>query len=411
MNIKKSLINLRTESFPLVLVFSFIALSFLPDVTRLKNLCIILIGVMTIIHIIKDYRTAISTLNNALFFSVCFFTIAMIYSVIISIDPIQSLKSINKPVINSLFLFSFLIPIALYKQKPETIAKLIISSFSLVFLMLLAQDLFLYIEDYQNGIVAFTNMSHRYFSDGYVFCSPIALCLWHIYKKNTVLHWVCFLVTSLIMIVFMLGTLARGAWLAALIMSAIIIIINKEKILALLSILLLAFTVIFLSYYNGSDGHLLTKKLEQTDSSYRYKNGTQGTALELIMKNPIKGYGFGNDVYHEVYNQQVKNNPQWVFKQSLGPHNVFLAIWFAAGFFGILAIAIMVASAIRTALIIYNKKQNILISQAALLLITSFFGWLIIRGNVENVYLNILGIHFGLLIALSFSCKSVNTEQ
>lgn len=411
MIIKNYSFNTKGVSLPLILVFLFIVLTFSPDVTKLKNLCVVLMVITAIMNLFKDYRLTIKPLNNVLFFSICIFTGAMIYSVIISIDPMLSLTSINKPVFNSLFLFSLIIPMVLYKEQPEKIAKLIIFSFATSLFILLIQDSVLYIENYRKGILAFSDWSHRSFSDGYVFFFPVILCLWNIYKKNNILNWSCFLIFSSMMIAFMLGTLSRGAWLAALIMGVIAIIINKEKTLFILSIALIILTLLFLNSYDEANKHPLTQKLEQTDSSARYKNGTQGTALELIILNPIKGYGFGNEIFHRVYNEEVKNHPEWIFTNSLGPHNVFLAIWFAAGLAGIISVILMVIAAMRTAILTYNNKQNIFISQAALLLATSFIGWFIIRGSVENVYLNVLGIHFGLLIALSFSCKVMKMDK
>lgn len=66
------------------------------------------------------------------------------------------------------------------------------------------------------------------------------------------------------------------------------------------------------SYHQQShkpDQERLLYKLQQTDSSYRYTNGTQGTAWILIQENPIKGYGYGNDVYDGVYNKRVVDYP------------------------------------------------------------------------------------------------------
>ncbi|MDN8705003.1 hypothetical protein Q0N28_14470, partial [Staphylococcus aureus] len=68
----------------------------------------------------------------------------------------------------------------------------------------------------------------------------------------------------------------------------------------------------------------LTFKLQQTDSSYRYTNGTQGSAFDLILENPVIGYGFGNNAYKTVYNKRVVDYPNWTFRESIGPHNLIL---------------------------------------------------------------------------------------
>ncbi|WP_440137627.1 O-antigen ligase family protein [Mangrovibacter phragmitis] len=210
----------------------------------------------------------------------------------------------------------------------------------------------------------------------------------------------------------MLGTFARGAWLAALVMSAIIFIINKEKALALLGIsTLICGAAILLSYKNAHE-YPLTRKMEQTSSSNRYSGGTQGSALELILQNPIKGYGFGNDLFNQIYNSQVKNHPDWIYKKSLGPHNIFLSIWFAAGIAGLVALILLTIITVNyTFKAFIASKDNVITAQAILFLMVSFIGWVIVRGSFENVYLNEIGIYFGLLIALTFRVSLEKTRK
>jgi O-antigen ligase len=318
----------------------------------------------------------------------------------------------DKPVLNSLLLFSFLIPVVLHKCSSHQIARMILLSIAVGLACTWVRDLLQYIEDYKQGIKPFTEFTHRHLSDSYVFCFPVILCLWHIYKKNSLAHWACLISVSIITVIFMLGTFARGAWLSAVVMTLIIVIFNKEKMLAILGIATLLCGAALLLSYDNAQQHPLTKKMEQTSSSNRYGGGTQGAALELILQNPVKGYGFGNDVFHRVYNSQVADHPEWIYKQSLGPHNIFLAIWFAAGIPGLVAIIMMSLCALNYAFKAYmNSKGNIIAAQAVLLLMASFFGWTVVRGAFENVYLNELGIQFGLLMALGFRINAEKTPE
>lgn len=393
-------------SLPLSLVGAFIVLNFTPELTKIKNLTVILMAITAIYFLIKNRQEAIRPLKNTLFYSICLFVVVMLYSVFISIDPALSFKSLNKPVLNSLLLFSFLLPIVLHKNTATQIARMVLVSVVIGLVLVYIRDLALYVKNYAQGIIPFTELSHRDFSDSYVFCFPVILCIWHLYKKNSVAHWSLFLSVSAVTVIFMLGTFARGAWLAALAMSVIIIIVNREKTLALLGAALLICGALLLLSYDNAQDHPLTKKMEQTSSSNRYSGGTQGTALELILQNPLKGYGYGNDLFHRVYNSQVADHPHWIYKKSLGPHNIFLAIWFAAGIFGLIAAIMMGIAALHYAIRTYKEnKHNAIATQTTLFLLVSFIGWFIVRGNFENVYLNILGIHFGLLIALGFSLK------
>ncbi|MEX6225425.1 hypothetical protein AB6F55_11655 [Providencia hangzhouensis] len=56
--------------------------------------------------------------------------------------------------------------------------------------------------------------------------------------------------------------------------------------------------------------------------------------MSLYWKIRIIGYGFGDKIYHEKYNSVV-THPEWKFKRSIGPHNIWLYIWFGAGISGL----------------------------------------------------------------------------
>ena len=122
----------------------------------------------------------------------------------------------------------------------------------------------------------------------------------------------------------------------------------------------------------------------------------------MILEQPIKGYGYGNQLYHNVYNQQVKQHKNWVFKKSIGPHNVFLAFWFAGGILGLISLLYFCASFIAQGIQLIRKNQGIT-RQAALVLLISFLGVYVLRGLFENAYINQVGILLGLMLALRYS--------
>ncbi|MDA4246246.1 O-antigen ligase family protein, partial [Escherichia coli] len=90
----------------------------------------------------------------------------------------------------------------------------------------------------------------------------------------------------------------RGAWLAVFIVTLLWLILNRQwKLLMLTSIVISVAAVGVFTYKGDHAGKdRLIYKLQQTDSSSRYTNGTQGTAWTLIMENPLKGYGYGDDI-------------------------------------------------------------------------------------------------------------------
>ncbi|KER03349.1 O-antigen ligase RfaL [Photorhabdus temperata] len=390
---KKSLWNLS-------LIGIYIALVYLPDITRYKNLVIILIGITALTYLVTDFRQVMHSMRNSLFLSILLFILAMFYSVAISVDPALSFQEMNKPILNGLLLFSFTFPVVLYKENKESIAKMILFSFAIGMLAICLTDIGRYIINYNRGEMPFTDYNHREFSYGFIFYFPILLCTWALWKKHTLVSWLILAVASAISLFLLLGTLTRGAWVAAVVITTFIITINREWkliIVAGLSLSLLA-GVSHLTMTDNANTKLLFK-LTQTDSSYRYTNGTQGAAFELILENPIKGYGYGNKVYHKVYNERVADYPGWVFRTSIGPHNIFLALWFAGGIIGLITTLLMTISALYTGSHIITRNNG-RIKQAGTILLTGFIGLFIVRGAFENTYINEIGILFGLMIAL-----------
>ncbi|MBG3037910.1 O-antigen ligase RfaL [Proteus mirabilis] len=399
-NSKKSLWNLSIIGLYIILIY-------LPDITRYKNIVMGLIGATALWYLVRDFRTIGQIFKNNLAYALFFLLLAIGYSVVISVEPALSLKEINKPILNGLLLFAITFPIVLYKETPMAIAKMVMVAFAIGLLVIMAKELVQYYLEYQQNILPFTRKSqlaHREISYALLFFFPIMLALWALKKNHSIINWLLLSVVSLLFLFAILGTLARGAWVALAISTLLILIINRQWVLILISIL--ACVLLFISITNLPPNPVVSKffqyKLTQTNSGLRFDGGTQGSALDLILAQPIKGYGYGNQLYHHVYNQQVKQHKNWVFKKSIGPHNVFLAFWFAGGILGLISLLYFCASFITQGIQLIRKNQGV-IRQAALVLLMSFLGVYVLRGLFENAYINQVGILLGLMLALRYS--------
>ncbi|HDU8438279.1 TPA: O-antigen ligase RfaL [Proteus mirabilis] len=397
---KKSLWNLSIIGLYIILIY-------LPDITRYKNIVMGLIGATALWYLVRDFRTIGQIFKNNLAYALFFLLLAIGYSVVISVEPALSLKEMNKPILNGLLLFAIAFPIVLYKETPTAIAKMVMVSFAMGLLVIMAKELVQYYLEYQKDIKPFTwgsQLAHREISYALLFFFPIILALWALKKNHSIINWLLLSVVSLLFLFAILGTLARGAWVALAISTLLILIINRQWVLILISIL--ACVLLFISITNLPPNPVVSKffqyKLTQTNSGLRFDGGTQGSALDLILEQPIKGYGYGNQLYHNVYNQQVKQHKNWFFKKSIGPHNVFLAFWFAGGILGLISLLYFCASFIAQGIQLIRKNQGI-IRQAALVLLISFLGIYVLRGLFENAYINQVGILLGLMLALRYS--------
>ncbi|HAG0390221.1 TPA: O-antigen ligase RfaL [Salmonella enterica] len=381
------------------LVFLFVATYFLDGITRYKHLIIILMIITAIYQVSRSPKSFPPLFKNSLFYSVAVLSLILVYSILISPDMKGSFKEFENTVLEGFLLYTLLIPVLLKDETKETVAKIVLFSFlTSLGLRCLAESI-LYIEDYNKGIMPFISYAHRHMSDSMVFLFPALLNIW-LFRKNAIK--LVFLVLSAIYLFFILGTLSRGAWLAVLIVGVLWAILNRQwKLIGVGAILLAIIGALVITQHNNKpDPEHLLYKLQQTDSSYRYTNGTQGTAWILIQENPIKGYGYGNDVYDSVYNKRVVDYPTWTFKESIGPHNTILYIWFSAGILGLASLVYLYCAIIRETASSTFRKVEISPYNAHLLLFLSFIGFYIVRGNFEQVDIAQIGIITGFLLAL-----------
>ncbi|ECB0495132.1 O-antigen ligase RfaL [Salmonella enterica subsp. enterica serovar Weltevreden] len=381
------------------LVFLFVATYFLDGITRYKHLIIILMIITAIYQVSRSPKSFPPLFKNSVFYSVAVLSLILVYSILISPDMKGSFKEFENTVLEGFLLYTLLIPVLLKDETKETVSKIVLFSFlTSLGLRCLAESI-LYIEDYNKGIMPFISYAHRHMSDSMVFLFPALLNIW-LFRKNAIK--LVFLVLSAIYLFFILGTLSRGAWLAVLIVGVLWAILNRQwKLIGVGAILLAIIGALVITQHNNKpDPEHLLYKLQQTDSSYRYTNGTQGTAWILIQENPIKGYGYGNDVYDGVYNKRVIDYPTWTFKESIGPHNTILYIWFSAGILGLASLAYLYGAIIRETASSTFRKVEISPYNAHLLLFLSFVGFYIVRGNFEQVDIARIGIITGFLLAL-----------
>lgn len=381
------------------LVFLFVATYFLDGITRYKHLIIILMVITAIYQVSRSPKSFPPLFKNSVFYSVAVLSLILVYSILISPDMKESFKEFENTVLEGFLLYTLLIPVLLKDEAKETVAKIVLFSFlTSLGLRCLAESI-LYIEDYNKGIMPFISYAHRHMSDSMVFLFPALLNIW-LFRKNVIK--LVFLVLSAIYLFFILGTLSRGAWLAVLIVGVLWAILNRQwKLIGVGAILLAIIGALVITQHNNKpDPEHLLYKLQQTDSSYRYTNGTQGTAWILIQENPIKGYGYGNDMYDGVYNKRVVDYPTWTFKESIGPHNTILYIWFSAGILGLASLVYLYGAIIRETASSTFRKVEISPYNAHLLLFLSFVGFYIVRGNFEQVDIAQIGIITGFLLAL-----------
>ncbi|WP_279049906.1 O-antigen ligase RfaL [Cedecea davisae] len=378
------------------LVFLFIATYFLGNITRYKHLIVMLMAITTILYLCRQPRHYLPVFKTFLFYSVAFLTVAVLLSLLQTPDFKASLKEISRSVLENTLLCTIAIPVLLRNESKELISKLIFFSFITALSLRCLSELIFYYQDYKQGIMPFTDYRHRSISDSMVFLFPALLSMWLI---KSLKYRIGFIMLSLVYLLLILGTLSRGAWLSVLVVSLIWVLLNKQWKLLITGIIISAIALAAIFSHKQMSANL-TFKLQQTDSSYRYTNGTQGSAYDLIMENPITGYGFGNVAYKDVYNKRAVDYPNWTFRESIGPHNLALFVWFGTGLLGLTGLLLIYAAMTKECLANAFERSQYSQINAYMIILLSFIGYFIIRGNVEQIQLDLLGILVGFLIAM-----------
>ncbi|MTC22313.1 MULTISPECIES: O-antigen ligase RfaL [unclassified Providencia] len=382
-----------------ILIFLFVTLFFVENVTRYKHILFYLMIVTGLCYLCLDSKKVIEKLKHKEIYLMILFSVTLYISISYSLNPNATLKFINNNLLNyGILSLSLLFPIILYREKLIDISKLVLIGYMTGLVLLLSIELVRYIIGYQHGVLPFTTYNFRNVSDALTFLFPILPILWYILPKNKLIY---FYILCVVFLFTLFGTLSRGAWLAITVSGGVFLCFKRPwKLIAFV----IGITLIGLISLKTIYPEMTTKlfyKLEQTDSSHRYINGVQGSAFELIMEKPLVGYGAGDEIFHEEYNSVAAQYPSWIFKTSIGPHNTWLFIWFGSGIFGLASFILMTLSmGCASYRGIRHSVGNPLIYFSFLALFLSLISFYVVRGMFEQVDLKPLGLILGLLIAM-----------
>jgi O-antigen ligase len=383
-------------TWPQLLLAAYTFTFFLPSITRYKSLILLLLLATAAARIVRREARIRELGQSAPIRALLFLSAAVLYGCAISPDFALSLRDANAPVIVDSLIVGLLWPIVLQDTSGERIAAALIAGFAAGLAVLLGLDLRQYYVDFvQRGIAFGTEFNHRELSYGLLVTMPFALC--GLRHKRT---WVRALSLLLLGVagLSLLGTLARGAWLAGAIVLALWIWHYRAWRLAL--VIGLAAAVVAGSWAVRYPGSLLSTKLHQTDSSLRWGGGVQSATMDLIFENPWRGYGFGDEIYAGVYNSRVAAYPGWLVRKSMGPHNMTLRMWFGCGILGLASILAVYLTIVSTSLRVLRATSGV-IHDAAFAVLLAFVGAVFVRGLFESAYMNYFGWMIGTLTAFA----------
>ncbi|SER05086.1 O-antigen ligase [Rosenbergiella nectarea] len=385
------------------LFIMFVGLFFVDGITRYKHL-VFYCAIITSLFIIYNEKQIVKELikNNIFRFLVLLFIVG-VYSSSISIDNSMSFKYFFNTIAEKTVLAPIAFALVISQLPHRQICQSLLIGLGLMFLVSGGKEFYSYYVEYRQGIYPFSNYNHRFIAEALIFSLPCILLLW---KTKGLKAKVCFIVVAGLYGFLMLGLLQRGAWLAILVFSLLWCLFNREWKLPLLVTLIVAVSSvgIFMKFHDRLS--VLTYKLEQTSSSHRFGNGTQGAAWDMIMQHPVKGSGIGDKVYLKAYANNLPQYPQWFFREPVGPHNFFLSSWFAGGVLGLLVSVSVVLVVLVTAFKGYRRSENMIrycYSSVFLMMFADFF----VRGWVEETFIFQTAIASAFLMGMFLSARRI----
>lgn len=123
--------------------------------------------------------------------------------------------------------------------------------------------------------------------------------------------------------------------------------------------------------------------------------------IDFIHQNLWVGHGFGREAWNQAYKSFEAQNFGWLGFNRGGPHNQFLDITFIGGIFSAIAYCIVCFLIVKILFTLICKSSPKIVG-AALAALCSFVGLYLIRGLVESIRWEPLGIIFTWCLLLSY---------
>lgn len=234
----------------------------------------------------------------------------------------------------------------------------------------------------------------RDYGYGLVFAFPFLLAARHFVRPGLQPALVALAVIASVLAI---TTGARGTWFAfALMLAGSAILFGSRK----LALALVAVGLGAAGTFAALDpGNPITANVERgLDTSYR-SAGTWTPAVEMIAERPVLGHGFGRFVFDRAYEARQPGRAHWVFERSPGPHSIFLDTAFAGGLVALALFVALCAALLRRAWEL--GRQGGWRGDLAHAVLLSFIGQYLVYGFIESMSWHPLGIHLGLLLALT----------
>lgn len=383
-------------------LFGFLASRDVSGLSGFRSLIEVLLFLTALIELIKGIKGGRWLILNPVFAGVLLFTISVLFACAISPFPGVGLDEMQAPVLKGMVLIPLALSICalgLIRRgwTADKTALLLMVAFSFSGLGHLIWVLARYVDFSAGPGITSENISfHRFKMYAVLGAFPfVLLAIRHISKGWA---WLMALLGAGLVAVTIASN-SRGAWLAIITATLYLAVVYRASISRKLifGMLLVAAFLLIAIAVTPLHTQISERISEGFNTTHRCGNGIWGATLDMILQHPWRGYGYGDDVYHQAYNTLAASHPEWLVQKSRGAHNIILTHWVAAGGFGLGAILVLYAGYLAgTRQLLLAGRRYPVVQDLLHACLAAFISIYLVRGQVETERWNV----FGTLVAV-----------
>lgn len=224
-----------------------------------------------------------------------------------------------------------------------------------------------------------------------------------IFNAKTLIKKVFFAALLIPILVILLKTGSRSAWIAFAFSVFVFVFFKNKKLLPFMILAgLIAIPMLPQSIYK----RILTI-FNPNDTSVKYRKQILEPAMPMLRDYWFNGVGLGNNVFNVIY----KRYKSFTLKTVAHTHNLYLQIWLEAGFAAIISFIWLMSRIIRKSVIAIFEKKDKSINNILIATISGISG-ILVMGFADHVWFyNRILFMFWVVVALVFSSFKLLNEN
>lgn len=225
-----------------------------------------------------------------------------------------------------------------------------------------------------------------------------------IINEKTFLKKLIWAVILMPVVVILLKTGSRSAWVAFAVSVFIFVFFWKRKLVPFLILL----GILALPFLPSSIYQRILTIFNPNDTSLKYRKQILGPAYAMLRDYWITGVGLGNRVFSIIY-QRYKSFGLTTVAHT---HNLYVQIWLEAGIVTVSSLVLLVLRLVKRTFIVVKEKKNLKLNNILIASLSSILG-LCVMGLADHIwfYNRILFMFWVNIAVILTSLKLIKKEN